>query len=57
MSLRAFGFLLGDGTSGGGTFDTDIDRVLSGPSTDLWHDDTISLEVLLDQNGNILLGI
>jgi len=58
VSLRAYGFLLGD--SGGGstsTFDQDIDLVLTGPSNDLWMDtELVNYEVLVDYNGNVLIG-
>lgn len=57
MSLRAFGFLLGDSSGGGGTFATDIDLVLTGIGNDLTQDDQSNFEVLIDNDGNILLGL
>ncbi len=57
MSLRAFGFLLGDSSGGSGTFATDIDLVLTGPSNDLQQSEVNNFEVLIDNDGNILLGL
>jgi len=57
VSLRAYGFLLGDSSGSTSTFDQDIDLVLTGPSNDLEMDSIlVNYEVLVDYNGNVLIG-